>query len=48
MVLTGYPWHKLQGPQDTHGPEGPQVHMCVKVGSRGGQDAADRDTEGQG
>ena len=32
-VLTRYPRHELQGPQDTHGPEGPQVHMGVEVGS---------------
>lgn len=48
MVLTGNPRHELQGPQDTHGPQGPQVHVCVEVGSRGGQDATDGDTEGQG
>lgn len=47
-VLTRYPRHELQGPQDTHGPEGPQVHMGVEVGSRSSQDAADGDTEGQG
>lgn len=48
QVLTRYPWHELQGPQDAHSPEGPQVHVCVEVGSCRGQDAADRDTEGQG
>lgn len=47
-MLTRYPRHELQGSQDTHGPEGPQVHMGVEVGSRSSQDAADRDTEGQG
>lgn len=46
-VLTGYPGHELQGPQDTHGPQGPQVHVCVEVGSCSGQDPADGDTEGQ-
>lgn len=48
VVLTGNPGHELQGSQDTHGPQGPQVHVCVEVGSRSGQDAADGDTEGQG
>lgn len=47
-VLTRYPRHELQGPQNTHGPERPQVHVCVEVGSCGGQDAADGDTEGPG
>lgn len=47
-VLTRYPRHELQGPQDTHSPEGPQVHVCVEVGSCRGQDAAGGDTEGQG
>lgn len=45
-MLTRYARHELQGPQDTHSPEGPQVHMRVEVGSCGGQDAADGDTEG--
>lgn len=47
-MLTRYPRHELQGPQDTHSPEGPQVHMGVEVGSRSSQDAADGDTDGRG
>lgn len=47
-VLTGDPWHELQRPEHAHGPEGPQVHVCVEVGARGGQDAAEGDTEDRG